>query len=86
MDFVPAGAIERDRIFRKREIEIIVAGAHENDALGAADLLEPEQFAVEFFRPVQILDRDGEVQNAFGLHHGIVHSRASRPANDDTTV
>ena len=54
MDFVPAGGIERDRIFRKREIEEIVAGTHEDDALGAADLLEAEHFGIEFFRAIQV--------------------------------
>ena len=37
MDLVPAGGIVRDRVFGKSEIEIVVAGSHENDAIGAAD-------------------------------------------------
>src|SRR5208282_5756498 len=70
MDLVPAGGVESNRVLRIGEVEIVTAGAHEDDAIGAADFLKPEYFAIEFFRAVQILDRDGEVQNPFGLQHG----------------
>src|SRR6266508_4265961 len=33
------------------------------------DPLHPEDLGIELLRPIEILDRDREVQNAFGLQH-----------------
>src|ERR1700683_5107835 len=40
MNLVPAGGILGDRIFRKSQIEEIIARPHEDDTLGAADFAE----------------------------------------------
>jgi hypothetical protein len=69
VDFVAALGIKCDRILRIGEIEEVVAGAHEDDAIGAADFLEAEHFGIEFFRTIEVFDRNGEVENAFGLRH-----------------
>src|SRR5579871_854631 len=69
VDLVAAAGVERDRVLRIGQIEKIAAGAQEHDALGAADFLEAEQLGVEFFGAVEILYRNGEVQNAVGLDH-----------------
>jgi hypothetical protein len=70
MNFMLVADIRSDRIFRIGEIEEVITGTQEYDARSAADFLEPEDFGVEFFRAIEVLDRDGEVKNAFGLEHG----------------
>src|ERR1700676_3286366 len=48
MYLAPAGSILRNRIFGKSQIEEIIAGPHEDDAIGAADLREAEDLGIEF--------------------------------------
>src|SRR5580704_6582443 len=92
MYFVPAGGILRDRILGKRQIEEIIARAHEDDAVGAGDFAEAEDLGIEFLRAIQVLHRDRKVQNAFDFRHGhpiranFWRGRATAPASRTTII
>src|ERR1700675_4792001 len=53
MDLVPAGGVLRDRIFGKSQIEEIIAGPHEDNAIGAADFGKAEHLRVKFFPAIK---------------------------------
>ena len=69
VDVVLVLAVRIDRILRIGQHEVVVAAGHEHHVVVAPDAVEAENFLVEFFRAVEVLHRNGEVQQAVRLDH-----------------
>src|SRR5262249_26694985 len=81
VDLVSAFGVRIDGLFREGQHKARPAGrAHEHHVVIAPDPLQAHDFGIKLFRPVESLDRDREMQNAFGLQH---RSPPRRPIDMD---
>src|SRR5579871_3466487 len=58
-----------DGIFRTGQHEAVSAGLHEDHVVVPPDPAHPYDLGIELLGPVEILDRNGEMENTFGLQH-----------------